>query len=100
LDDGNGLLCCRPEHVFWIDGLVKGASGMAEKLTTWSFEVLVCEKTDREGEVIRPATIIDRKDALLEQPTREDLLMQYAAAIKALNAPAAEVVINIVPFAR
>jgi hypothetical protein len=84
-----------------LDGDTKGDADMEEKFTTYQYEVLVWEKKDSDGRVIRNRQVLARStEPTLEAPTREDLLMQYAKEIAAVGAKAAEVVINIVPFAR
>jgi hypothetical protein len=75
-------------------------SAVGARMTTYAYEVLVCAKRNKDGEIVRPPQKIGGESGLLERPEREDLLMKYAAEIKALDARAEEVAINIVPFAR
>jgi hypothetical protein len=91
---------CVEDGLVPLDGDTERETDMETKLTTYSYEVLVVEKRDEEGAVVRGPQQIARASELLECPTREDLLMQYAKEIAAVGAKASEVVVNIVPFAR
>ena len=48
---------------------------------TFAYEVLVPEKLDADGAVEREATLIDAKTGVIKRPTRDGLLMKYAAQI-------------------
>jgi hypothetical protein len=67
-------------------------------MNTYAYEVLVTEKKNADDEVVRKAGIIGREDGLLEEPTREDLLLKYAEEIKERKLKATDVVVNIRPF--
>jgi len=75
-------------------------------LTTYAYEVLVAEKKNEKGEVVRPKTLIQNEEHLLEKPTRESLLLKFAAELadcgksegSKITNPESEVVVNIRPF--
>ena len=48
---------------------------------TFAYEVLVPERLDADGAVEREATLIDAKTGVIKRPTRDGLLMKYAAQI-------------------
>ena len=73
-------------------------------LTTYAYEVLVTEKRDEKGVVVRKAESIGSFDGQMEKPTREGLLLHYADRIagfkdaQKITNPESEVVVNIRPF--
>ena len=96
------------EDVLFYAGEVKGPKmphrEEPDMLTTYAYEVLVAEKLDKDGKVLRPATLIQEEDHLLEKPTREGLLVQFAADLAKFDGAEkitnyeSEVVVNIRPF--
>lgn len=50
---------------------------------TYAYEVVVPEKLDKEGDVLREFSQIAHKTGLERRPTREELLLQYSEQIKA-----------------
>ena len=48
---------------------------------TFAYEVLVPEKLDFDDCVVREAKLIDAKTGVIKRPTRDGLLMKYAAQI-------------------
>ena len=67
------------------------------QMQSYSYEVIVKAKYE-EGEIVREAQIIDSKSGLLDEPTREDVLLTNAKKIKDLDVKATEVVVNVSPF--
>jgi len=67
------------------------------KMHSYAYEVIVRAKMGKDGEVLREAAIIDSGSGLLEQPTREKLLLKNAAKLAEID-PEEEVVVNIRPF--
>jgi len=73
-------------------------------LTTYAYEVLVTEKRDEQGKVVRPKTLVAHEEHLLDEPTREGLLVRYAGALaefkdeKAIASYEGEVVVNVRRF--
>lgn len=67
-------------------------------MNTFKYEICVEGVKNKDGDVTRKPQRIAHKEGLIEEPTREDLLIQYASEIKELGVSAKEVSVNIGPF--
>jgi len=63
-------------------------------MQTYAYEVIV--HADEKSR--RKASVIAFESGLLEEPTKEDLLVEYAGDIKALGAKGSEVSVNVRGF--